>query len=170
MAGLAYFDMKFYLILIVLTFSANTLGQVRYSTYTNQRFSFSIEYPSGLLQMQPPPINGDGRIFSSADKTVEMRAWANYNATFLTVREQFEEDQKSYGSEITYKFLGKDKFAISGIKNGNNFYQETLYHKFKETDVFYTFTIEYPNTKREVYDPIVRRIAKTFRFDPSADV
>ena len=155
---------------VLLSSAVFVHGQIRYSTYTNPRFFFTIDYPSSLLRMQPPPINGDGRIFVSTDKTVEMRAWANYNATFLKLSEQFDQNLKSFGDGVTYKFLGDNKFVISGVKKGKIFYQETLYHKFKETDVFYTFTIEYPQSKRKIYDGVVQRIAKSFSFDPDADV
>lgn len=159
------------LLFSVICFSISAFGQVKYSTYHNGRFFFSIDYPSSLLVMQDPPANNDGRIFLSRDSKVEMRAWASYNALFRSVEEQFAEDLKGHeGENVTYKTLSTNWFVISGLADGRIFYQKTLYHKFKETDVFYTFTIEYPKAEKGKYDQIVRRIEKSFRFDPNADV
>ena len=59
---------------------------------------------------------------------------------------------------------------VSGVRDGKIFYRRTLRRKSGTTDVFYTFTIEYPSEARGRYDTIVKRIADSFRFDPSADV
>lgn len=163
---------KLHLFISLIAFfslSQTAPGQTKYETYSNARFGYEIQYLSDLLKIQPPSFTGDGRIFLSKDKKAEMRVWANFNATFVTVHEQFDEDLKGY-SGITYKRLLKNSFVISGVRNGKIFYQKTLYHKFKETDVFYTFTIEYPNTQKSKFDAIVTRIARSFKFDPKADV
>src|SRR5262245_53644970 len=97
--------------LAVLFFASTTMGQVKYSVYENSRFGYSIEYPS-TLTMQPPPENGDGRIFLSKD--VELRVWANYNALFRSVQEEFDETLKSYGDAVSYKRKIADSFVVSG--------------------------------------------------------
>ena len=156
--------------LVVLVLALAGAAQVKDSTYNNQRFFFSIEYPSNFLTMQPAPANGDGRVFVSKDKQVEMRAYAQYNALFNSVEARLAEDIKLFGGRVTYKRLLDHSFVISGLKGNLIYYQKTLYHKLKETDVFYTFTIEYTASARKTYDPIVERIASSFRFDPNADV
>jgi len=155
-------------LIALFTVSQFALGQTKYETYSNGRFGYTIQYPSDLLRIQPAPFNGDGRVFISRDKNVEMRAWANFNATFLSVEGQFDEDVKNYRG-ITYKHLFNNSFVISGAQNGKVFYQKTLYHKFKETEVFYTFTIEYPKTQKSQFDAIVTRISNSFKFDPNAE-
>jgi len=155
---------------IVILFVVTGAAQVKYSTYENGRFGFSIDYPSTLLMQEPPPLNGDGRSFVSKDNEVKMYVWAHYNALFRSVQEEFDEELKIYGGTVSYKRKLKDGFAFSGIKDGKIFYQKTLYHKFKSTDVFFIFMIEYPTERRRTYDPIVERISHTFRFDPDFDV
>ncbi|MCW5955485.1 MAG: hypothetical protein KIT61_02800 [Pyrinomonadaceae bacterium] len=165
--------MKKLLVLLfsITCFGTSVFGQVKYSTYHNSRFFFSIDYPSSLVIMQDPPANNDGRTFLSKDGRVEMRAWGQYNAQFLTVEEQFAEELNGHEFEaITYKTLSKNWFVITGVLGRRVFYQKTLYHRFKETGVFYTFTIEYPESEKRKYDPVVKRIEKSFRFDPNADV
>ena len=75
------------MLLVVFTCSIS-IGQVKYSTYNNDRFEFSIDYPESLLKMQPPPENDDGRTFISGDGTVEMRVWGQYNALFETINQK----------------------------------------------------------------------------------
>src|SRR5437667_10189071 len=96
-------------VVAVFTLAQIASGQTNYETYTNGRFGYMIQYPSNLLKIKPAPFNGDGRAFISNDKKVEMRVWANFNATFLSVQEQFDEALKNY-SGITYKHLFKDSF------------------------------------------------------------
>jgi len=156
--------------LIIFVFAVFASGQIKYSTYTNERFAYSIEYPSDLLKMQAPPANGDGREFLSKDKSVRMLVWGEYNAAEKSFQERYEFDMKGFTEKPTYMVLKKNWFVLSGVKDGKIFYQKTLYRKTKNEETFFTFTIEYPKTKRAKFDPIVRRIAASFKFDPNADV
>lgn len=118
-AGSGYSNsMKKLLVLLfsITCFGTSVFGQVKYSTYHNSRFFFSIDYPSSLVIMQDPPANNDGRTFLSKDGRVEMRAWGQYNAQFLTVEEQFAEELNGHELEaITYKTLSKNWFVITGV-------------------------------------------------------
>ena len=153
-----------------LLFAFAASAQVKYSTYSNPRFGFSIEYPSELLVMQPPSFTGDGRVFTSKSGDAELRVWGQFNALFRSVAEERNEALKDYGQSVTYRKGLRNGFVISGLKDGKVFYQKTLYHKFKGVDVFYTFVLMYPVGQRKLYDPLVRRIANSFTFDPTADV
>jgi len=150
--------------------AAVAFGQTKYKTYPNERFGYSILYPYELFQTQKFSFNGDGGRFISKDESAEMSVWAHYNAMEHTLKEEFEEDLKSYGDKVSYKLLLKNGFVISGTKDDKIFYQKTLYHKFKDTEVFYIFTIEYKTKARKKFDPIVRKIAQSFNFNPNADV
>ena len=165
-------NMSFYgtvSIMFITLLAGTAAAQVKYATYENTRFGFSIDYPL-TLTMQPAPFNNDGRAFVSKDKDVEMVAWAHYNALFRSVQSEFDEELKSYGDSVTYKRMLKDSFVISGAKDGRIFYQKTLYYKFKLTDVFFIFQIDYPVEQRKLYDAAVERISRSFRFDPNFDV
>lgn len=146
-----------------------TNAQAKFSVYANDRFFFTVEYPSEL-QMQPPPENNDGRTFLSADGTVELRAWGQFNVLDYELEDKYHEDASFSGASITYRALLKNGFVLSGMIGDTIFYQKTLRHKFPDADVFYTFTIKYPKTERKKYDAVVKRIAASFKFDPKADV
>jgi len=154
--------------LFITLFAAAVFGQSKFTTYDNDRFYFSIEYPSDLLKMQAPPANNDGRTFRSRDNTVEMRVWGQYNALDRTLSEEYNEALAGYGSGVTYKVLGDSSFVISGTSGGKIYYQKTML-RTDGTEVFYTFTIEYPKAQKSKFDRVVTRIARSFKFDPDAE-
>ncbi len=161
---------KFVVTILFLLAAASTgFSQSRFVTYNNDRFHFSVQYPSDLLKMQAPPENNDGRTFLSKDKTVEMRAWGQFNALDLTLDEAYQRALRDH-SGVTYKTLGDRNFVISGVSDGKIYYQKTLIRGSGDTAVFYTFTIEYPKSKKAKFDPVVTRVSRSFKFDPHADI
>lgn len=151
----------------ILLLSLTALGQTNYETYVNSRFGYSIEYPKGVLKPQPEAENGDGRVFLSKSGTAELRVWGQYNALENTLNEKYQEDLEEYGSGVSYKVLKSGSYVISGIKGGKIFYQKTLL-KGDGTDsgsIYYTFTMKYRKSEKAKYDPIVTRVAGSFRFD-----
>ena len=162
--------MKTFCLFVVVLLSVEIVAaQVKYSTYTNRCFGYSLQYPS-TLRMQPADVTGSGRIFLSKDKDIEMGVWAHYNSLYRSVEEEFDEELKRYGNAISYKRILKNGFVVSGVKDGTIFYQKTLYHKFKSTDVYFTFTIEYPSERYKLYNAIVVKMSRSFRFNPYFDV
>ena len=157
------------LVLSVVALTGAALPQTRWAPYANARFGYSIEYPSSLLKMQPPPANDDGRTFLSADGKTELRVWAGFNALNQTLKQKYDADLAASGAEITYKTLLKDGFAFSGLAGDDIIYQKTL-HRRDQGGLFYTFTIRYPQSDAKRYDPIVRRLVATFRYHPKANV
>jgi hypothetical protein len=158
-------------LIIVFVFNEIGNGQTKYKTYTNPRFGYEIKYPEEL-KIQPSSFTGDGRVFLSADKHVEMRVWGQYNALFDSLKNAYLSDLKERSDGITYKVLLKNSYVISGVRGKKIFYQKTM-RRGKDGDsgaVFYTFTIEYLKTDKSKFDQIVRKISDSFKFDPNADV
>jgi hypothetical protein len=162
---------KILVLFLTLVFSALAFGQTKYKAYSNTRFGYSILYPSDMLKPSKlKDASNSGEIFYSKDKSVEMRVWGEYNASFKTLEEQFEDELQNFGKNVTYKILLKNGFVISGFRNGKIFYQKTMRRKLEEIDVLYTFIIEYKKTDRKKFDSIIQKIAKSFKFDPKTDV
>ena len=63
------------------------------------------------------------------------------------------------GSTITYETRGKNWFVISGTKTDNIFYEKHLLSHGMNED----FVMSYPASRKEIYDPIVARMAKSLR-------
>ena len=155
-------------ITILLTFASIASAQEKFSTYSNERFFFSIDYPDAL-KMQPPPDNDDGRTFLSDDGKVEVRVWGQYNAETKTLDERYLLDLKGFTEKPSYMVLKRDWYVLSGMKEGNIFYEKTLIRRRGDTDIFFTFTVTYPPAMKAKFDPIVKRMADSFKFDPNGD-
>lgn len=145
-------------------------SQSKYRTYTNDRFYFSIEYPSDLLRMQPPPENNDGRTFRSNDGKIEMRAWGQFNALGRTFYAEYEASLEKCGTAKTYKDFRERYFVISCSMGSRIYYQRTMHRGDVGPEVFFTFTIEYPKSQKAKLDSVVTRVSRSFRFDPDAEI
>jgi hypothetical protein len=156
--------------IVIAAFCSLAFGQIKYDNYTNDRFFFAIDYPSDLLKMQPPPENEDGRTFLSGDGQVEIRVWGQYNALSESLRQRYLTTLKGFDTKPSYVILEGSSFVISGVKEKKIVYIKTMYRKDRDTDIFYTLTIEYPSIRRKEFDPIVTRIANSFKIVPGADI
>ncbi|MGH9820990.1 MAG: hypothetical protein ACRD43_12560 [Pyrinomonadaceae bacterium] len=154
---------------IMVLLAAASPAQDKLAIYTNDRFFFSIEYPSDLLKMLPPPDNDDGRTFRSADKQIEMQVWGEYNAESRTLQERYERDLKGFTEKPAYMVSKRDWYVLSGTKDDKIFYEKVLVRRRGDTDIFFTFTIEYPAAQKAKFDPIVKRMADSFKFDATVD-
>lgn len=154
-------------IFTVLLLSAAAFGQANYSTYSNARFGYSIQYPKSVFLPQPEAENGDGRVFLTKDKSAELRVWGQYNALARTLSDSYKEDLGTYSTGVSYKVLKGSSYVISGTTGGKIFYQKTMLNgSGNDTGAIYcTFTITYRKADKAKYDPIVTKIANTFRFN-----
>jgi hypothetical protein len=128
-------------------------------TYQSDRYGTTIDYP-GLFKMQPPPDADDGRAFKSADGAAFIVS-ASYFAlddTVATYRDYIVKNLDS-SATITYQTRGKNWFVISGTKAGTIFYEKHLLSRGMNED----FVMSYPAAVKQAYDPIVARMAKSFR-------
>jgi hypothetical protein len=56
------------------------LAQEQWDTYSNPRFGATAEYPADLFTVQePPPENGDGQTFHTADGRAELTIYGTNN-------------------------------------------------------------------------------------------
>jgi hypothetical protein len=133
-------------------------AQVKYRTYANARFSYSITYPASLLIAQGEPENGDGQTFLAKDGAAEMRVWGQLNFDNRSLRDDFQNTIRKARGQVTYKVSRADWFVVSWISQGRIHYQKTMLHD----GVFKTFLIEYDQGQRSTYDPITSRIVKSF--------
>lgn len=129
--------------------------------YQNDRYGTTIDYPP-IFKMQPPPDADDGRKFKSADGA-DFTVSASYAAidfTLATYRD-FIVKHLDPGSTITYETRGGNWFVISGTRGDRIFYEKHLLsHKGEMNE---DFVISYPAALKQTYDPIVARMAKSFR-------
>lgn len=138
-------------------------GDPGWTTYANARFGTTIEYPSGLLAMQQAPDNDDGRTFRSLDEAVTLLVFGQYNIDDLDGPAMMARD-RDWGdySEVTYQTAKSDRYALSGYSVDDRvFYRAARIDD--QAGLVHVFEIEYPSTAKAIWDPIVTRMAKSFR-------
>ena len=129
--------------------------------YQNDRYGTTVDYPTSFRAM-PPPDNDDGRAFKNADGGA-FSVFASYGGLDFDLVEfrDFTVKNLAAGSVVTYQASGDDWFVISGTRGGAIFYERYLLsHGGEMTE---GFVISYPATLKKTYDPIVARMAKSFR-------
>jgi hypothetical protein len=142
-------------------FYAGVASADNWHTYYNDRYGTSIDYPD-LFRPQPPPDANDGRAFKSADGA-DFAVSATYNALDFNLGkyQAFIEKNLDPGSVIAYRAHGDNSFVVSGTKGNDIFYERHLLsHGRQMTE---NFVISYPAALKQAYDPIVARMAKSFR-------
>jgi hypothetical protein len=138
-----------------------------FKKYVNVRFGYEISYPETILLPQGEADNGDGQRFLSKEGDVEMLVWGSNNALDETLKSNFKKDTKEKTREhpdkrVTYKRLKGNSYAVSGYIGEKIFYQKTIH--IRDVDAFFTFYISYPITKKNIYDPAVSKISKSFQY------
>jgi hypothetical protein len=130
-------------------------------TYQNDRYGTTIDYPDSF-KPEPPPDADDGRAFTSADGA-RFSVSASYGGIGSNLAEYraFIIKNIAAGQAVTYQTSGKNWFVISGTKGSDIFYERhMLSHGGEMTE---DFVISYPSAAKAAYDPIVARMAKSFR-------
>jgi hypothetical protein len=152
---------------------AQTSGAPHWRTYQNDRYGTTIDYPD-LFKAEPPPDNDDGRRFKSRDGA-EFAVFASYNAFDFDLAgyQRYILEKLGPGKAVTYRAHGEDWFVISGTEGDGIFYERYMLSHGKEMTE--GFVMSYPAAVKETYDPIVARMAKSFRSGtgfqtPGADV
>jgi hypothetical protein len=129
-----------------------------YQTYYNDRFDYSIAYPSNFLQPQGVSGNGDGQRFVSRDNRVRMAVFGRLNAPEKSLEALFNEELTP-SRTITYKVLKDKWFVVSGYEGDKVFY---LKARLKD-DTIKTFFIEADRALQPLMQPITEKIAKSFK-------
>ena len=130
-------------------------------TYQNDRYGTTIDYPN-QFKAEPPPGNDDGRKFTSADGA-EFSVSASYNALDfdLAKYQDFILKNLDPGDVVTYTAHGDNWFVLSGSKGSDIFYERHLLSHGRQLTE--DFAMTYPAAAKQSYDPIVARMAKSFR-------
>ena len=140
---------------------AEAAGAVTWRTYQNDRYGTTIEYPD-FFRAAPPPDNDDGREFKAPDGG-DFSVFASYNALDFDLAgfKAFTVKNLDAGEVITYQAQGDNWFVISGTHGDDIFYERHLLsHRGELTN---GFVISYPARLKQLYDPIVARMSKSFR-------
>lgn len=145
------------LFLALLTFASQTFAQQKWATYHNARYGYSISYPADLLKAGGEADNGDGQRFSN--RSVGMSVYGTQMLLNETLLQEFN-DVVEKSESVSYKIYKPNFFVVSGTDDNRTFYQKTI---ARPDGTFITFYIQYPSSKRAVYDKLTAKIVKSFK-------
>jgi hypothetical protein len=137
-------------------------AQKVWKTYKNERFGTSIEYPADKFIPQQPPTDVEGMRFIATDGAeFTVSAINNVLDQNLAALETAALRDRPLDERITHRESGTNAIVLSGNKADVMFYERRLLsHRGK---IINELEILYPARLRSRYDPIVRRMAKSFR-------
>lgn len=143
-----------------------------WQAYRNARFGFAVEYPAGLLTMQPPPANDDGRVFSAPDRRIEVIASASHNVLEDSIGQLYTKALARYGpGNVSYRRQGSSFYVVSGIAGGRVFYEYVQIARKGGSEYVGSLLVRYPAEEKAVMDRVVtrmqRRFATSFRQMPA---
>ena len=148
---------------MTLRMTAVSAATEEWHTYNNERFGFSLKYPSSIFAVERTAEAGDGQLFISKDGEARLLVGSLSNEeNFTPATYQAYLARKSYaGYRISYRRRGGSWFALSGEGNGRIFYEKAMFSCRGQR--INSFALIYPSHQRHVFDPIVERIEDTFR-------
>ena len=142
---------------------------MRLDTYHNNRFGFSIDYPTALFVNKEYPENGDGVWLKNKTKTIHLTPSASYAMENTNIRSIYRNHikwcKKEKKIELTYKVQKENWFVLSGYDHKTNsiFYQKHfLYNDLDGSKILAGYTYKYPIAQREYYDKLVETFNKSF--------
>jgi hypothetical protein len=137
-------------------------GGVEIATYKNQRYGFTLSYPTAHFTPQEP-LAEEGRVWVSRDGNARLLAGGLANEEGLNLR-QYREFvlQKSYaGAEVDYAPMRDNWFVLSGTRDGIMFYERVTFTCGGRT--INSWAMIYPATDRRTYDRIVEQVSRSYR-------
>lgn len=149
--------------LLVLVTQAPPLAAQTWAEYRNERYGFSLRYPSDVFVADQTTEAGDGKMFTALEADARLLVGALRNeAKYTPATYQDYIAQQSYGQyRIEYRRTGDGWFVLSGEGNGKIFYEKVIFSC--RGQLINSFAMTYPSDQRGKFDPIVERVEDAFR-------
>lgn len=147
-------------LLLLGSLSAHTQtagAQSLWSTYTNVRFAFAVDYPRDVFPSFTEPDNSDGATFTANAPGLELRAYGSYNIDGRTPRAYV--DEYYAGKMLTYSSVKRDSYVVSGADGGIIFYDCCNF----TGDRVICVKLVYPAAQKAAWDKIVPRVSRSLR-------
>jgi len=164
--------MKFTKVLMAILLVALTTRQsssregndgLGWTAYRNERYGFSLQYPTDVFAPERTSEAGVGTVFSSADGQAKLLVGALPNEGGQSVASYQDYVQRhSYGDfTIDYRPVGSNWFVLSGDGGGKTFYEKVMFSC--DGRLINSFALIYPTADKRRFDAVVEGIQATFR-------
>ena len=146
---------------LAFVLAGSCIAQTVYAPYVNQRFTFAVEYPSQLFTPLGESENGDGQVFATKAGDAKLTVFGGWRGKDLDFPCEALETATNYsGASVIYKWKkGGASVASGSTRDGKIFYVKNV----RSSDKCVTLMLEYPEDRRETFDPLVSRIAGSLR-------
>ncbi|KGP63815.1 hypothetical protein EP47_12345 [Legionella norrlandica] len=162
----------FLFLLLFLVTSISFANEVSFSSYSNARYNYQLDYPLFLIP-QGESENGDGQKFIGND--AELIVYGSFfpildsqkNQNQFNLEEEFDYEKKRLKQEgfeldYTYFSLSKNIFVISGTSNTQVVYFKKIF--VPSCGVHLYFWLYYPKTEKKQWDSWVTKASKSFKY------
>ena len=127
-----------------------------FTTYTNGRFGFRIEYPRSFISKELPE-NGDGIGFVSPDGAASLVVAGGNNDGF-TLKDYYEMSLKSVRGQLGYRKMGGSWFVITWQDSDKLGYMKMFVGNGSQN----SFTFTSPESQKSEYEAVITRLEKSF--------
>lgn len=134
-----------------------------WSTFHNDRFGLSFEYPANVFVDQRTSEAGDGDLFVTSDQSAKLLvgAFENVEAHTPASYQRFIARQSYPGLLVDYAPRGRTWSVLSGTQGATMVYEKVMFTC--GGTIINSFALVYPIAERDFYDPIVEGIEDSFR-------
>jgi len=138
-------------------------GGFGWTSYRNERYGFSLQYPAEIFATERTSEAGDGAVFATANGEAKLLVGALPNEDRQSVASyQDYVRRNSYGGfGVDYRPLGTNWFVLSGDGNGQTFYEKVMFSC--DGRLISSFALIYPTADKRRFDAVVEGIQATFR-------
>jgi hypothetical protein len=131
--------------------------------YLNERFGFQLAYPSAVFEPGEAPDGGQGMVFTSRDGAAQLLVSAGRNTSGETLGSyrRFVLSKSYPDARIEYAPVRGSWFVLSGTNGDTMFYERITFRCGGK--VIYGWQMTYPVAERQIYDPIVEAVHRSYR-------
>ena len=137
----------------------------RWERYINTRHGVVIDYPADLSAIQPRPPDNAGREFIAAAAGARFHVYSHANALEASAEELQTEDVLDIGDANAAGQAGPDWYQVIAVKEADTILRRVLLSD--DGAMIHRFEIAYPTAAAAAFAPVVERMTKSFRVDPS---
>jgi hypothetical protein len=139
------------------------VGDEAWITYKNERFGYSLYYPSKIFLPGELPDNGGGQTFTTEDDSAKIVVFATLNSEKFSPAEYRKTILEEFGGydRMDYSPTGQTWFVLSGFRGENIYYQKVMFSCGGR--VINALSITFPTVDKPFYEPLIEAMEDRFR-------